>query len=206
MSNTSHIASAIVSSPDRSACRARDEALVQLLAAATATFDSDRDRAKACVQQAAELLRVGLERVGYLWNQSSSRGCLAPWQAKRLVAYIESNINLSVRVADLAAIVQLSISHFSRAFRKSFGETPIAYVKVRRIRHAQVIMLNTREPLSQVALDCGMYDQAHFTRVFRKIVGISPSVWRRRFQFEPMTMAWPIASCCVAIPKTRECQ
>jgi hypothetical protein len=46
-------------------------------------------------------------------------------------------------------------------------------------------MLNTREPLSQVALDCGMCDQAHFTRVFRKVVGISPSVWRRQFQSEP---------------------
>ena len=162
--------------------RSRDEVLVRLLAAATATFDSDRDRAKACVQQAAELLRVSLEREGYQWNESSSRGGLAPWQAKRAVAYIESNINRSFRVADLAGIVQLSISQFFRAFRESFGQSPLAYVNVRRMRHAQVIMLNTRAPLSQVALDCGMCDQAHFTRVFRKVVGISPSVWRRLFQ------------------------
>ena len=187
MLNASHIASSIVSSPDRSACRARDEALFRLLAAATATFDSDRDQAKACVQQAAELLRVSLGREGYLWNESSSRSGLSPWQAKRVVAYIESNINLSFRVADLAGIVQLSISHFSRAFKESFGRPPLAYVKARRIRHAQVIMLNSREPLSQVALDCGMCDQAHFTRVFRKVVGISPSVWRRQFQSEPMS-------------------
>jgi AraC family transcriptional regulator len=167
--------------------RSRDEVLVRLLAAATATFDSDRDRAKACVQQAAELLRVSLEREGYLWNESSSRGGLAPWQAKRVVAYIESNINLSFRVADLAGIVQLSVSQFFRAFRESFGQPPLAYVNVRRMRHAQVIMLKTRAPLSQVALDCGMCDQAHFTRVFRKVVGISPSVWRRLFQSEPMS-------------------
>jgi AraC family transcriptional regulator len=185
LSNTSHIASSIVSSPDRPACRSRDETLVRLLTAATATFDSDRDQAKACVQQAAELLRVSLERDGYPRNESSSRGGLAPWQAKRVVAYIESNINLSFRVADLAGIVQLSVSHFSRAFRESFGQPPLAYVKVRRVRRAQVIMQNTREPLSQVALDCGMCDQAHFTRVFRKIVGISPNLWRRQFQFEP---------------------
>ncbi len=120
----------------------------------------------------------------------ASRGGLAPWQAKRVVAYIESNINLSVRVADLAGIVQLSLGHFFRAFRVSFGQPPVAYVRVRRIRHAQVIMQNTQEPLSQVALHCGMCDQAHFTRVFRKIVGISPSVWRRQFQF--MTALNPI--------------
>ena len=166
--------------------RSRDEVLVRLLAAATATFDSDRDRAKACVQQAAELLRVSVETESYLWSEPASRGGLAPWQAKRVVAYIESNISLSLRVTDLAGIAQLSIGHFSRAFSVSFGQPPFAYVKARRIRHAQIIMLNTREPLSKVALDCGMCDQAHFTRVFRKIVGISPSRWRRQFQSQPL--------------------
>jgi AraC family transcriptional regulator len=184
MSNASRITSSSVASPDRSACHCRDEALVRLLAAATATFDSDRDQAKACVQQATELVRVGLQREGHPRNEFSSRGGLAPWQAKRVVAYIESNISLSIRVADLAGIVQLSISHFSRAFKESFGQPPRAYVKVRRVRHAQVIMLNTRGPLAQIALDCGMADQAHFTRVFRKVVGISPSHWRRQFQSE----------------------
>ena len=184
MSNTSHMASPIASSPDRSACLARYQALVQLLAVATATFDSDRDRAKVCVQQAAELLRVSSDGEGYQVNAFSSQGGLAPWQAKRVVAYIESNIGLSFHVADLASIAQLSISHFSRAFRRSFGQPPVAYVRTRRIRHAQVIMQNTREPLSRVALECGMCDQAHFTRVFRKIVGISPNLWRRQFQFK----------------------
>jgi AraC family transcriptional regulator len=187
LSNTSHISASIVSSPDRSTSCSRDETLVQLLTAATATFDSDRDRAKACVQQAAELLRVSLEREGYLRNETSSRGGLAPWQVKRLDAYIESYIGLSLRVADLAGIVQLSIGHFSRAFSASFGRPPFAYVTARRIRHAQVILLSTRESIAQVALDCGMYDQAHFTRVFRKVVGISPSLWRRQFQSQPMS-------------------
>ena len=186
-SNASHTAPSVVASPDESACRSRDEALLRLLAAATATFDSDRDRAKACVGQAMELLRLSLERAGYLRSECSSRGGLAPWQVKRVVAYIDSNIGLSSRVSDLAGIVQLSVSHFSRLFRESFGVTPLAYVKARRIRHAQAIMLNTRKPLSQVALDCGMSDQAHFSRVFRKVVGISPSLWRRA-QSESMSV------------------
>jgi AraC family transcriptional regulator len=171
----------------KSACDSRDEALVRLLAAATATFDSDRDRAKACVRQAAELLRVSSVREEYSRHESSSRGGLAPWQAKRIVAYIEAKRALCIRVADLAGIVQFSISHFSRAFSESFGQPPIAYVKERRIRHAQFLMLNTRESLSQIALDCGMSDQAHFTRVFRKVVGVSPGLWRRQFQSKLMS-------------------
>jgi AraC family transcriptional regulator len=185
MSNASHMTSSAISFPDTSACRSRDEALFQLLAAATATFDSDRDQAKACVQQAAQLLRVSMEREGEPCNESSARGGLASWQAKRVVAFIEANVGFSFSVPDLARIVQLSVSHFSRAFKESFGQTPLAYVKARRIRHAKVIMLDTRRPLAQIALDCGMCDQAHFTRVFRKVVGISPSLWRRQFQSEP---------------------
>jgi AraC family transcriptional regulator len=134
-----------------------------------------------------ELLRVNLERNGYRGNESASRGCLTRWQARLAITHIESNIGLNIRVADLADIVRLSTSHFSRAFRASFGQPPFAYVKTRRVRYAQVIMLNTREPLSQVALDCGMCDQAHFTRVFREIVGISPSLWRRQFQSGPLS-------------------
>jgi AraC family transcriptional regulator len=176
-------------SSDGSACRIRDQALIRLLAAAAAMFDSDRDRAKACVQRAEDLLRVSLEREGYPGNESSSRGSLSRWQAKRVIAYIESNIGFNIRVADLAAVVRLSKSHFSRAFSASFGQPPSAYVKALRVRYAQIIMLNTREPLSQVALDCGWNDQAHFTRVFRRIVGITPSVWRRQCQFEPLVGA-----------------
>jgi AraC family transcriptional regulator len=126
--------------------------------------------------------------------ERSAQCGLAPWQVKRVAAYIESNISRNLCVADLAAIAQLSISHFSRAFKVSFGQPPITYVKVRRVRHAQILMLNTREPLSQVALDCGLYDQSHFARVFRKVVGISPSLWRREAAAVLHRHAPPIAA------------
>jgi AraC family transcriptional regulator len=172
----------VLSSPDRLSLCSRDETLVQLLASATATLDSDRHRAKACIERAAELLQVSRVREEHGRSRSAaSRGGLAPWQVKRVAAYIEAHFDSNVRAAELARVVRLSTSHFCRAFRESFGESPIAYVTRRRMRHAQVIMLLCREPLSQIALHCGMCDQAHFTRVFRKIVGINPSVWRRQF-------------------------
>jgi AraC family transcriptional regulator len=183
MSNASRITSSTVSSADTSTSLSRDDALDRLLAAANA-FASDCDVAKACVQQAAELLRVSLERERHPRVGSYSRGGLAPWQAKRVAAYIESNIGARFRTADLAHLVQFSVSHFFRAFKVSFGQSPLTYVKVRRMRRAQVIMLNTRQPLAQVALDCGMSDQAHFSRVFRQVVGTCPSLWRRQFQSE----------------------
>jgi transcriptional regulator GlxA family with amidase domain len=114
-------------------------------------------------------------------EKGRGQGRLATWQLKCVAAYIEDNMDSKVRAADLAAIVRLSASQFSRAFKKSSGETPLAYVTRQRMRRAQVMMLSSREPLSRVAVDCGMCDQAHFTRTFRKVVGITPSLWRREF-------------------------
>ena len=177
-----------VSSPDRSSPCSSNETLVQLLAAAITTFDSDRDTAKGCIQRAAELLQVRKDREGHPGKKSLAlRGGLAPWQVKRVASYIESNIHSRLRVPDLARFVQLSNSHFSRTFRESFGDTPFAYITRQRIRRAQLTMLSSADTLSQIALDCGMCDQAHFTRVFRRVVGISPSLWRR--QFSPYTPA-----------------
>jgi AraC family transcriptional regulator len=182
MFDASHPVSCAFTSTDRSSSCCCNETLVQLLATATAAFDSDHDAARICIQRAAALLQVSRNREGHRGNDSPAlRGGLAPWQVKRAAAYIEVNINLNIRVADLAGIVHLSVSHFSRAFKRSFGENPHAYITRQRMRRAQVIMQSSREPLARIALDCGMSDQAHFTRVFRKTVGINPGIWRRLF-------------------------
>jgi transcriptional regulator GlxA family with amidase domain len=109
------------------------------------------------------------------------RGGLAPWQIKRVAAYVHGHIGTSLRASELAKLVRLSYSHFNRAFKVSFQETPTAYIMRQRMRLAQDKMLTTGHPLSQVALECGLCDQAHFSRMFRRIVGESPRLWRRQF-------------------------
>jgi AraC-like DNA-binding protein len=198
MFDASHPASCVFASADTSASCCCNETLVQLLATATAAFDSNQDAARICIQRAAELLQVSGNREGHRRNVSPAlRGGLAPWQVIRAAAYIELNISSNIQVPDLAAVVHLSVSHFSRVFTRSFGENPHAYITRQRMRRAQVIMLNSREPLAQVALDCGMSDQAHFTRVFRKTFGINPGTWRRLFSTVPPSadnrIAAPIA-------------
>jgi transcriptional regulator GlxA family with amidase domain len=114
-------------------------------------------------------------------EKGRGRGGLPTLQLICVAAYIEANMDSKVRAADLAAIVRLSTTQFSRAFKKSFGDTPLGYITRQRMRRAQLMMVSSREPLSRIAVDCGMCDQAHFTRTFRKVVGITPSVWRREF-------------------------
>jgi transcriptional regulator GlxA family with amidase domain len=106
------------------------------------------------------------------------KGGLAPWQVKRLRAYIELNVAQRLHLTDLAGVVSLSPSHFSRAFKSSFGTTVHRYVMNKRIERAQNLMLKTSDELSQIAISCGMSDQSHLTRWFRRVVGETPARWR----------------------------
>jgi AraC family transcriptional regulator len=154
--------------------------LAGLIAAASAALDTDRDTARACIAKAAALLQRGAAR-GRDERASQQRGGLAPWQAKRVEEYVANNLGSRIRTTDLAQVAQLSASHFTRAFKETFGETPIGYVARQRMRYAQDLMLRSAECLSQIALTCGHCDQSHFTRVFRRKVGMSPRAWRRQF-------------------------
>jgi AraC family transcriptional regulator len=163
-----------------------NDTLARLLAMATVVLDTDRHAAKSCIQRVAALLGIDLSPGGDgAAERSCLQGGLAPWQAKRLRSYIEDNLGSNIRATDLAGILELSTSHFFRAFRNSFGEAPLAYVMKRRILRAQEMMLSSRCSLLRIALECGMCDQAHFTRVFRRIVGINPKAWRRQFLVDP---------------------
>jgi AraC-like DNA-binding protein len=107
------------------------------------------------------------------------RGGLAPWKARRIVAHMEANLSDTISVQQLAALVRLSSSHFSRMFTRTFGISPHAWLMRRRLQVAQNLMLKTDAPLSDIALSCGMSDQSHLTHLFTRCLGETPSSWRR---------------------------
>lgn len=109
-----------------------------------------------------------------------ARGGLAPWQKRKIGRHLRENLERSIRMDELATEVRLSVSHFCRAFKKSFGETPHAHVVRLRLELAQRLMLTTEDPLSQIALSCGLADQAHLSKLFRRVFHDTPNAWRRR--------------------------
>jgi AraC family transcriptional regulator len=190
MSNPNRRTADSVSLRNRSAEGSGHDMLGELLMEASASFETDRRRAKFCIQQATELLQAKQSREDRRQVKLSIvRGGLAPWQAKRVAAYVESNICSKIGVIELAALAQLSIGHFFRAFKVSFGASPLAYVMRQRMLRAQAIMASSEAPLSRIALDCGMCDQAHFSHTFRRIIGVSPNVWRRQISARRRTEA-----------------
>jgi AraC family transcriptional regulator len=104
---------------------------------------------------------------------------LAPWQRMRIIRHVDANLTDRLSIVQLAALVRLSTGHLCRAFKANLGCSPHEYVIQRRIVRAKSLMLQTGMSLAQVALECGLADQAHLSRLFRRRVGMSPSAWRR---------------------------
>jgi len=154
-------------------------AIPSLIGAAIATFDADRDTSSRYLQRALALLDVKRGAPGVESARGSDRGGLLIWQLNRVVDYIETHLSDKIAARDLADLVNLSKGQLSRAFKVSVGVPPFRYVVRRRLELACRMMRTTREPLSQVAVACGLCDQAHFSRLFRNVIGMSPSAWRR---------------------------
>jgi AraC family transcriptional regulator len=144
-------------------------------------FETDRKAAWRCLSDASTLLGPDVPdpQISAPSVDKLQPGGLATWQAKRTLAHIEANLASKMDIDELANVVALSRSHFSRAFKHSVGLSPMEYVVVRRVERAKAMISGTTEPLALVALACGFADQAHLNRRFRDIVGISPGRWRR---------------------------
>ena len=157
----------------------------QLIEAACKARDCDHEATRAHIAHAIALLRripsLGPSGARLLSNVETHvvRGGLATWQTRRVIAHVEANLSRRIPVQELARLLRLSGSHFCRAFKCTFGASPRDYVLRRRIEVAQGLMLTTSEPLSSIAVSCGMCDQSHFTRSFHRIVGEPPYTWRR---------------------------
>ena len=91
--------------------------------------------------------------------------------------------NLSLQ--QIAAEFDLSVSHFSRAFRISTGLPPHQWLLRQRVKAAKQLMTVRDLPLSEIAMSAGFANQSHFTRVFSAAVGVSPATWRREAHGAP---------------------
>jgi AraC family transcriptional regulator len=107
-----------------------------------------------------------------------SNGLLA-WRLKRVTAYIDANLTSPIQLRELALVAGFSRMHFARTFRVSTGLRPHEYLVRRRIDHAKRLLLQSQTSVARVALLSGFTTHAHFTNVFRNLVGSPPAEWRR---------------------------
>ena len=106
------------------------------------------------------------------------QGGLPKYRLKRVVDYIEDNLADDLSLAQLAAVVGMSPHYFAELFCKSVGHPPHKYVLLKRIERAKQNLRDPRPAVIDVGLDVGFQNPSHFARVFRKVVGVSPSKFR----------------------------
>lgn len=184
------------------------QAIAKLLEAVDSALNGDRAGAADCISSVGALLQAANNAVAanadtHCVNPVSEgpgatarasgpiRGGLAPWQVRQVTTHIDLQLGSSITTDDLARIARLSPCHFSRAFRESFGDSPHKYVMRRRVERAQGLMLATDLSLGRIAVECGLADQAHLCKLFLKIVGESPGMWRRARSSQPTLRSSP---------------
>jgi AraC family transcriptional regulator len=125
---------------------------------------------------AHELLRLNK---GAVQPESPTRGGLAGWQRRSVAQYIEENVSEQISLTKLAELAELSVFHFSRAFKQSFGVPPHRYHASRRIERAKILLTKPNRSVTEIGLDMGFSDTSAFTAAFRKLAGRTPTEYRR---------------------------
>jgi AraC family transcriptional regulator len=106
------------------------------------------------------------------------RGGLSRLRLNRVLEYINANLSDNLELSVLAEVAGLNLYHFARAFKQSTGETPHQYVLRRRIEEAKDFLRHPEASVIEAAARTGFVDQSHFSKVFRRIVGVAPSEYR----------------------------
>ncbi len=146
--------------------------LAGLLADALGDLSPEQTGARAKI--ASALRMVGGDPAALIHT-----GGLAPWQVKRLKVHIEARLDTALRLEEVASLVGVSCSHFSRAFKKTFGQPFSRYVMAVRLERARRLLTTADHSISDIALACGLSDQSHLTRLFHRRYGAPPHAWRR---------------------------
>lgn len=107
------------------------------------------------------------------------RGGLSPSQLRQVCDYLQAHLADDVSLADLAAMVGLSVSHLCRAFKQSTGLPPHQWRMARRIERARELLEHGLMPVTEIAALVGYGDPGQFAVTFRQQVGVSPTRYRR---------------------------
>jgi AraC-like DNA-binding protein len=163
--------------------------LIRRLAPQLADLARDRELAAALTAMSADALarllqdciRAALETTPAAEpeHNTPTTGGLAPWQLRRVTDFLERNLARPVSLVDIARIARLSQFHFARAFKRSTGRSPHAYLVSLRIRRAKELLATTKQSITEIAGAVGYDTPQSLARVFTRDVGVTPSEYRR---------------------------
>jgi AraC-like DNA-binding protein len=107
---------------------------------------------------------------------------------------VDARYSESLDVDDLARAAGLSRAHFSREFKRAFGESPHAYLLTRRMERAAALLRTTDRSVAEICLAVGLQSLGSFTTSFRRTYGVSPTAYRVRF---PPAADYALVPACI---------
>lgn len=158
-----------------------DPLLAQIGFALWRELEQQAPAGKLYAQTAARMLIVHLLRhysSSGIPLKEPSQG-LTRLQMRRVMDFVQAHLGQDLSLETLAQQTGFSPYHFARLFRQTTGESPHQFVLRQRIARAQRLLAERDMPVAQVALESGFADQSHFTQVFKRQLGLTPSVYRR---------------------------
>lgn len=141
----------------------------------------------ACIQKAEEICSVeeGKKLIRHMVRkycmlvQNHSHSQYSP-PIKQAITEIELNLSKNLSLHTLARQINISPNHLSTLFRKETGSTLTDFMNQKRIEHALLLLNTTNWQIQVIAQDCGITDANYFTKLFKRIVGMTPNEYRRQ--------------------------
>lgn len=92
-----------------------------------------------------------------------------PFKVKETITYINNHVNEKIEISDLSAITPWKTHHFIRLFTKYVGDTPYQYILKRKMKKAEALLIETNQPINEIAFELGFYSYSNFCIAFKKM-------------------------------------
>lgn len=106
------------------------------------------------------------------------QGGLPERQLLQVLEYIHEHLDQEIKLADLAALLNMSQFHFSHLFRQAIGTAPYQYLLQQRLERAKQLLKQTDQSIMDIAFCCGFNSHSHLSKQFRQFTGMTPSAYR----------------------------
>jgi AraC family transcriptional regulator len=162
-------------------CAFQDAAITHLMFALRAELQAGCPAGRLYGESLAMALTMHLLRhyAVRLPKDVDPRGGLPPGQLRRVLDYMQAHLGDEISLRHLADLVRLSPHHFAALFKQSTGSAPYQYLLRQRIAHARHLLVENHLSLAEISYRLGFPSQAHFTTMFRKLVGTTPGAYRQ---------------------------
>jgi AraC family transcriptional regulator len=111
-------------------------------------------------------------------NPPIYEGGLSQYQLQQVLNYIQDALDQDIKLADLAALLDMSQFHFSTLFKQAIGTSPYQYLLQQRIERAKQLLKQTDQSIVEIAFLCGFNSHSHLSKQFRQLTGTTPRQYR----------------------------